>query len=329
MKIQTLVAAWLATTLLLGAAPAYAQATAAAGSLKTDWFEGAADCSAVVSAPQIEVHAFNETTYILRQSLCSTFEAPFMYLLIGEDKALLIDTGGVEALSSTPLADTVLPLLPQKDGSQMPLTIVHSHGHSDHKAGDAEFTAHPSVRVIGAQLDALEAGLGFTDWPNDSTRIELGGRTVHAVPTPGHHKTHVVYYDEATALAFTGDFLLPGRLIVEDTDTYLKSAERLVAFLNDKPVPHILGAHVELDQAGALYDFGSLHHPKERGLALGKDDLMALPARLKDFNGFYAPYPNYVITHPMHMLMVVAAGAGIVLMLVIWGIVRFIRKRRG
>lgn len=328
MKIQTLVAAWLATTLLLGAAPAYAQATPAGGSLKTDWFEGAADCSAV-SAPQIEVHAFNETTYILRQSLCSTFEAPFMYLLIGEDKALLIDTGGVEALSSTPVADTVLPLLPQKDGSQMPLTIVHSHGHSDHKAGDAEFATHHSVTVIETRLETVKAGLGLTDWPNYTAHIELGGRSVHAIPTPGHHKTHVTYYDEATALAFTGDFLLPGRLIVEDTDTYLKSAERLVAFLNDKPVTHILGAHVELDQAGELYNFGSLHHPKERGLALGKDDLMALPTRLKDFNGFYATYPNYVITHPMHMLMVVAAGAGIVLMLVIWGIVRFIRKRRG
>ena len=45
------------------------------------------------SEPDIQVHQLNPDTYILRQSLCSSGEAPFMYLLFGEDKALLEDTG--------------------------------------------------------------------------------------------------------------------------------------------------------------------------------------------------------------------------------------------
>jgi hypothetical protein len=57
----------------------------------------------------------------------------------------------------------------------------------------------------------------------------------------------VVFYDNRTALVFSGDFLMPGRLLVDDAATFHQSALRLIDFLQTRPVSHILGGHIELD----------------------------------------------------------------------------------
>ena len=64
------------------------------GTMDVHWNEGSEDC---VKNPQppIQVHRYNADTFILRENLCATYEAPFIYLLIGKTKALLIDTGAV------------------------------------------------------------------------------------------------------------------------------------------------------------------------------------------------------------------------------------------
>jgi hydroxyacylglutathione hydrolase len=58
------------------------------------WNKGAPDCTATPQDP-LQVHAYDPQTFILRQSPCAHFEANFLYLLVGSDKALLIDTGAV------------------------------------------------------------------------------------------------------------------------------------------------------------------------------------------------------------------------------------------
>jgi hydroxyacylglutathione hydrolase len=72
----------------------------------------------------------------LRQSPCANFEANFLYLLVGSDKALLIDTGAVADPKAMPLAKTILELLPDKDQKKLPLLVAHTHRHLDHRAGD-------------------------------------------------------------------------------------------------------------------------------------------------------------------------------------------------
>ena len=62
------------------------------GLLEVHWNEGASDCSATPQEP-LQVQQYDSQTFILRQSPCADFEANFIYLLIGSDKALLIDTG--------------------------------------------------------------------------------------------------------------------------------------------------------------------------------------------------------------------------------------------
>jgi len=105
------------------------------GSIDVQWNEGAEDCAKATMAP-IQVHQYEPQTYILRESFCSDFEAPLLYLLIGDDEALLVDTGATEDSAQMPLVKTVMDLLPAKGDAKIPLLVLHSHGHGDHRAAE-------------------------------------------------------------------------------------------------------------------------------------------------------------------------------------------------
>src|SRR5213082_304524 len=122
------------------------------GSLEVRWDEGAADCGATSHEP-LQAHAYDPKTFILRQSLCASFEGNFLYLLVGSDKALLIDTGAIADPQKMPLAKTILELLPDKNGKKLPLLLAHTHRHSDHRAGDPQFASLLSVQVVPFDLD--------------------------------------------------------------------------------------------------------------------------------------------------------------------------------
>jgi hydroxyacylglutathione hydrolase len=298
------------------------------GSLPAQWNIGAADCGASPHSP-LQVHNYEPQTFILRQSPCADFEANFIYLLIGSDKALLIDTGAVADPTKMPLAKTVLELLPDTDHKKLPLLVAHTHRHLDHRAGDPQFASLPSVQVVPFDLEGVRAFFGFTDWPNGIAHIDLGGRTVDVIPTPGHNQTHVAFYDDRTGILFSGDFLLPGRLLIEDAGAYRESAVRVVDFLKTRPLTHILGGHIELNAAGRAYRFGSHYHPNEHPLELARADLTALPAAFERFNGFYARYPNYILTNPIRNILALAFTGLVVLSVAAFGLYRLWRRRRG
>jgi hydroxyacylglutathione hydrolase len=96
------------------------------GTLDVHWNAGAKDCKQIPQPP-LQVHAYNPQTFILRENLCSTFEAPFIFLLVGSSKALLIDTGDVSDPKQMPLAETVLSLIPTVGNAKLPLLVVHTH----------------------------------------------------------------------------------------------------------------------------------------------------------------------------------------------------------
>lgn len=154
VKARTpLFCALLACGLLLTPSPAPAQLVS--GSMGVHWNEGASDCAANPQPP-VQVHPYDVTTFILRENPCSTAEARFMYLLVGSSKALLIDTGDVADPKLIQLAQTVVALLPaqnksggQLDGqSKIPLTIVHTHGHLDHRLGDSQFEHLSNIVIV-------------------------------------------------------------------------------------------------------------------------------------------------------------------------------------
>ncbi|HUA81994.1 MAG TPA: MBL fold metallo-hydrolase [Dyella sp.] len=303
------------------------RAASASGSLDMHWNNGAADCSKT-SQPPLQVHRYDAQTYILRESPCATFEAPFMYLLIGADRAVLIDSGDVADAKQMPLAQTVMGLLPARGAEKMPLLVVHTHGHLDHRRGDPQFQSLPHVTVVPTDLPHVKSYFGFSDWPRGVAQIELGRRTIDVLPTPGHYASHISYYDRNTGLFFSGDFFLPGRLIIDDATDDLASAQRAADFIRDRPVTAVLGGHIEMDAQGHLYDFGSTYHPNEHALPLSKQDLLELPARIAKFNGFYKQDGVFVMLDQFRVLAAELAAVLLVLAAIVATLWRFLRRRK-
>src|SRR5882757_1290148 len=96
MPRVSIVKASLATALCMPSCLAFAQlpqpdgGTIERGVLPARWLSQKPKCMEI---PEWQVHEYNPNFYILRQSPCTDFEKPFIYLIFGKDKALLMDTG--------------------------------------------------------------------------------------------------------------------------------------------------------------------------------------------------------------------------------------------
>lgn len=316
-------AQWLVFALLV-APVAQAQV-----SLDMHWDPGAEDCGP--DSKRTQAQAIDDTTIVIRQNPCVDYEANLLYLLIGRERALLIDSGATdEAPLTRALTGLVEHYLSRSDGSRLPLVVAHTHGHQDHRAGDAAFAALPSTTVVPYEGEAMRQFFGFKTWPADEVRFDLGGREVVVAPTPGHHPDHVVFLDIRTRLLFTGDFYLPGRLLVEDIDAYRDSAMSMVEFVQVWGVQKALGAHVEMDNAGELYPGGATFHPDERQVAMpfGIPQAVALHGALEDFNGFYDRHAEFAVVNPVHNLIALGGALVLALVLLVWGARRLWKRRR-
>jgi hydroxyacylglutathione hydrolase len=299
----------------------------APGSMDVRWNEGSPDC-AKDSPPPLQQYQYNARTFILRENPCSTFEAPFVYLLIGSTKALLIDTGDIADPKVIPLADTVMHLLPGEGSAKLPLLVVHTHRHLDHRAGDAQFSRFSNAQVVGFDIDSVRRYYNFADWPNGLAQIDLGDRTIDVIPTPGHNPTEVSFYDRSTGLLFTGDFLMPARLLLDDARADVASADRLAAFVRDRPVTFVLGGHIEMNSAGDLFPWESQNHPQEHVLQMTKEDVLALPAAIRTFNGFYTVHGKFTMENSTRILVALAVLVFLVVVAVVWTLFRYILRRR-
>jgi hydroxyacylglutathione hydrolase len=315
----------LALAAALTPSPAWSQLVP--GSMDVHWNEGSPDC-AKNPQPPLQVHQYNARMFILRENPCTTFEAPFMYLLVGSTKALLIDTGDIADPSVVPLAETVMGLLPADGAAKLSLLVVHTHRHLDHRAGDPQFTRFSNAQVVGFDIDSVRSFYKFTDWPNGLAQVDLGDRTVDVIATPGHSETEVSFYDRSTGLLFTGDFLMPARLLIDDTSADIASADRIAAFVKDRPISFVLGGHIEMNSAGELFPWESQYHPNEHALQMTKDDVLALPAAVHSFNGFYTVRGQFTMENTIRILIACAVLVLVAVIALVWALVRFIRRRR-
>jgi glyoxylase-like metal-dependent hydrolase (beta-lactamase superfamily II) len=301
MKTRTLVIALLLAT--RGLALESDRAGLTPGSLAEPWLTGGPDCVAV---PDWQVHAYNEDFYILRQSGCINAEKPFLYLIFGEDKALLQDTGvAAEGTGRViPTAPVILDLMAKwaakKRHKPVSLVVIHSHSHGDHTAGDAQFAALPNVQVVAATPADVQKATGMTTWPTSLGQIDLGGRVIDVIPIPGHDAASIALYDRKTGNLMTGDSLYPGRLYVPESqiDTYAASAKRLVDFVTAHPVAHVLGAHIEqARQPYVDYPRGSTYQPKEHVLELARAHVFELHEAFKQMSGrpVRVVYPDFSV----------------------------------
>lgn len=179
------------------------------------------------------------------------------YLVLGSEKALLIDTGfGMGSLKAV------------IDGlTQLPILLINTHGHPDHGGGNAEFGApllHPADNDLYAYKCARETRLEeVTRWGlaeeadklqptplapipvEDGTVIDLGDRKLTVHHTPGHTAGSICIFDEQTGYLFTGDNVMGmATALTEPSATsvavYLASMEKIAKL----PVKMVCTGHM-------------------------------------------------------------------------------------
>lgn len=277
----------------------------AAGSLEVTWFPGRAGRRRPED-PLIQVHHYDEHTVVLRQSKSVHYEAPFLFLLFGNDRALLLDTGATEEPELFPLRGTVDGLIadwlaahprtrpgrePDQEPSQEPgrspgqehgpayeLVVAHTHAHHDHVAADGQFAGRAATTVVPHDAEAVHAFFGLDpEQLGRTASFDLGGRVLEVLASPGHHPSAITLHDPWTGILLTGDTVLPGRLFAADAAAYRATLDRLVAFTGTHTVTHVLGCHVEMQRkAGRDYPLGATYQPAERVPQLTPAELTAM-----------------------------------------------------
>ena len=262
-----------------------------------EWIHGSPDCSEGIDPP-IQVFQQDTSTWVLRQNKCLSFEAPFMYLLLGDDRALLLDTGATDNPEIFPLFTTVRSLIGERS-----LLVLHSHSHGDHRRGDEQFTGQTDIELVAPNAAGLQAFLEVADRTGSDRSIELGGRKVFVIETPGHQEESITLYDSQTRWLLTGDTVYPGLIYVKDWQAYRESISRLASFAQSHELAAVLGAHIEMtDKVGEYYPIGTVYQPHEAPLPLSPEVLQTLATALAKANGKETVPLDELVVQPMNAL---------------------------
>lgn len=195
-------------------------------------------------------------TEIAYQTYCiNEFGMDTMFLLLGSDSALLIDTG-TGAFDVKALCESL---------TNLPLKVVLTHGHVDHAGGIGYFNEiflHPDDYQMAKKITRLDRlnylntmrsiSDGLFDVSSEQVRsfdhlpsfrslkegqdLPLGNRDIIVYETPGHTKGSLSFLDTKERLLFSGDACNINTLLMGGT-------------LND-----LLDTAKKIDRLGAFYD---------------------------------------------------------------------------
>ncbi|WP_237674114.1 MBL fold metallo-hydrolase [Mycolicibacterium aichiense] len=218
------------------------------------------------------------------------YEAPFMFLLFGRDRAVLLDTGATASPEFFPLRAVVDELIERwtsrrgRAGRQeYELLILHTHSHDDHVAGDHQFAGRPATVLVPADKSTAWNYFGFAAEPDAVKTVDLGDRALDVLATPGHQDSAVTFYDRMTGILFTGDTIYRGRLYIVDWQAFTLSVDRLVAFCDSHPITHVIGCHIEMTRtAGVDYPVLTSFQPDEPPLEMTVEHLRTVQTALRD-----------------------------------------------
>lgn len=179
----------------------------------------------------------------------------YSYLIIGQERALLFDAGpGIRDIRA--IAESL---------TDRPIVFLPSHFHYDHVGNEITFDEiavvdlpHIRNRVQADGTLTLQAmehlgmaeGMAAPTWQVDhwwapGTRIDLGGRSLQLLYTPGHTTDSISLLDADNGILFSGDYLYPGDLYGflpnSSMGDYLRVADSLVSQLD--PSIQFFGAH--------------------------------------------------------------------------------------
>lgn len=164
-----------------------------------------------------EIFKINDTTWRIEEGFVR------MFLLAGDEKALLIDTG-----ARCPEARQIAESITDK-----PIVLINTHGDGDHTSGNAafaEFMMHPadyenckvSARCPDSKLVPVY----------DGEKIDLGGRIVDIIGIPGHTEGSIALLDKNTRTLYAGDSVQDGHVFMFGAHRrpamYAASLEKLI-----------------------------------------------------------------------------------------------------
>jgi hydroxyacylglutathione hydrolase len=249
------------------------------GTLPSHWITGGPQC---IEVPDWQIHQYNEDFFILRESGCTNYEKPFLYLIFGKDKARLEDTGAGTNDAARVVSGVIAKWAAARKRPAPPLVVAHSHAHGDHVAGDAGFRELANTTMVPLTVEGTRQFYGIAKWPHDIGKIDLGDRVLDVIPIPGHDVLSIAFYDRQTGVLLTGDSMYPGRLYVRDFPEFVRSNARLVEFTRGKIVVHVLGTHIEQSTTPYKdYPVGTKYQPEEHELALSRGQLLELAEALE------------------------------------------------
>ena len=187
-----------------------------------------------------------------------------IYLITGDEKACLIDT----AYGLTDLKELV------SHYTDLPVTVVNTHGHIDHVLGDHwfdnarlnkadramyneiifEFSMlinEPWVQDFYGDfvknIDAEEVHFPVPQEISEGDVIDLGGKNLEVYEMPGHTKGSIVLVDRADKICFSGDSIIENLwLFLEESETpeiYLESLKHIREVLIEAGIEKIYDGH--------------------------------------------------------------------------------------
>ncbi|MBQ9485650.1 MAG: MBL fold metallo-hydrolase [Clostridia bacterium] len=204
------------------------------------------------------------------------YEQVRSYIVLGGNKALLIDTG----LGVCNIKKAVGNI------TDLPVSVATTHVHWDHIGGHKYFediAVHEKekewIKKFPLSLSEVKKELlKFPcDFPKDfdvekyeifsgaptvilkdGDEIDLGGRKITIVHTPGHSPGHVCFYERDAGYLFSGDLLYRGELNVSFPTTDPVAFKKSVGKVKELNPTKIFPAHHGLDLkagfAAAVYN---------------------------------------------------------------------------
>ena len=169
------------------------------------------------------VERLDDRTYAIGEP--RYYQGNYSYLIMGERRAILFDSGpGIRDIK--PVVEAL---------TDLPVTVAASHLHFDHVGNMDRFERVAMLDTPDLRDGVDEDGvfrfgryehLGFvdgieppkvrvTDWWAPGQEIDLGGRTVEVLRTPGHTPYDTMLHDEDGGQLFTGDLIYPTTLLAE------------------------------------------------------------------------------------------------------------------
>jgi len=171
--------------------------------------------------PYVEVYQFRDNLYGLLEESPMGMGDVWMYLTIGPEKALLVDSG----FGAGNIKEAVGKI------TDLPVMLVNTHADKDHigcnKLFDVSYM-HPS------EFDRYHQTIGteFMTAPLlDGDIIDIGDRQFEIIPIPGHSPGSIALLDADNKILIGGDSVQNGMVFMfgpdRDINTYIKSINKL------------------------------------------------------------------------------------------------------